>query len=74
MLLRVLLFDLTGCAVLHLLSVTQNNRERRAELYIRWAGITTFVTGIVFAVFWNVFYTFDEQGICDISPKCTYSE
>jgi len=54
--------------------ILKNNRERRAELYIRWAGITTFVTGIVFAVFWNVFYTFDEQGICDISPKCTYSE
>jgi len=50
----------------------KNNAEKLYELYVRWAGISMFITGLIFAVIWNVYYNFDRYGACDIDEyaKC----
>lgn len=40
--------------------------------YIRWGSISVFVTGLFFAIFWNVFFTYDPKGLCESesTAKC----
>lgn len=55
-----------GCYIL------KNVESRKGELYIRWGSISVFVTGLFFAVFWNIFYTYDPLGLCESesTAKC----
>jgi rhomboid-related protein 1/2/3 len=48
-----------GCYIL------RNVETRPGELYFRWGSITFFVTGLVFAVLWNIFFNFDPKGLCE---------
>jgi membrane associated rhomboid family serine protease len=48
-----------GCYIL------RNVETRPGELYFRWGSITFFVTGLFFAIFWNIFYTYDPKGLCE---------
>lgn len=49
---------LFGCFII------KNDVERSGELYIRWTGISVYMCGIVFAVVWNIFFTYDKRGLC----------
>jgi len=55
-----------GCYIL------KNVESRKGELYIRWGSISVFVTGLFFAIFWNVFFTYDPKGLCESesTAKC----
>lgn len=49
--------------------ILHNIKERPLELYVRWGGIATYVSGVIFAVFYNIFYTYDPKGLCDIPGR-----
>jgi rhomboid-related protein 1/2/3 len=55
-----------GCYIL------KNIEPRTGELYIRWGSVAVFMAGLMFAVFWNIFYTFDPHGWCEseATAKC----
>ena len=52
--------------------IIKNDVERAGELYIRWTGISVYMAGLVFAVLWNVFFTYDKRSLCidDDWSKC----
>jgi hypothetical protein len=53
--------------------IIKNDVERTGELYIRWTGISVYMCGIVFAIIWNIFFTYDKRGFYseDSWSQCT---
>lgn len=51
--------------------ILKNEKISAYERYIKWAGITLGITGVVFAMFVNIFNDPDIKGLCPKLAKCT---
>ena len=56
--------------------ILKNESQTATELYLRWSGISVYLAGMILAVVWNVYYTYDPYRACDVDTyaKCNLTK
>mmetsp|Transcript_10590 Transcript_10590/g.27221 ORF Transcript_10590/g.27221 Transcript_10590/m.27221 type:complete len:367 (+) Transcript_10590:71-1171(+) len=48
----------------------KNAKRTWYETYIKWFGVSTAITGVIFAIMWNIFDDPDENNTCGALAQC----